>query len=309
MIWATDFEEEIVTSDAGGGGKGGGGAGGVTQTEYRYFANFAVGLAEGEITGIGRVWADGSELDLSTVTFRLYAGTETQSPDSLIVAREGADALAYRGLAYIVFERMALNPFGNRLPQLSVEVFRSSDAFPGLIRGVVPDPRLRRVLRRDSTRHTHRLRWRGARPRMCTRHLAVQTPTSRSTNCRPSCRMHARSRWSRAGSARTCAAAAARSGPRSIAADKSTSPQGWSVAGLPRATASVVSQYQGQPAYGGTPSDQPLVDRIRDLAARGLSVTLNPFVLMDIAAGNTLPNPLERIGQPAGLPLARSHHL
>ena len=51
-----------------------------TSIEYRYFANFAVALAEGPITGLGRVWADGQELDLSTVTYRLYLGSETSSP-------------------------------------------------------------------------------------------------------------------------------------------------------------------------------------------------------------------------------------
>ena len=96
--------------------------------EYRYFASFAVALAEGEITGIGRVWADGKELDLSTVTHRLYTGSDTQAPDSLIEAREGAgNAPAYRGIAYIVFERLALANFGNRIPQLSFEVHRAVD--------------------------------------------------------------------------------------------------------------------------------------------------------------------------------------
>jgi hypothetical protein len=92
----------------------------VKTTEYRYYASFAVALCEGEIAGIGRVWADGTELDLSTVTFRVHTGSETQAPDSLIEAREGADsAPAYRGVAYVVFERAALADFGNRIPQLS----------------------------------------------------------------------------------------------------------------------------------------------------------------------------------------------
>ncbi len=39
-----------------------------------------------------------------------------QAPDPLIVAKEGADnAPAYRGLAYIVFERLPLAAFGNRI--------------------------------------------------------------------------------------------------------------------------------------------------------------------------------------------------
>ena len=83
------------------------------------------------------MWADGQELDLSTVTYRLYLGSEDQLPDSLIEAKEGAgNAPAYRGIAYIVFERMALAPFGNRLPQLSFEVYRAVDAFEHSVRAV-----------------------------------------------------------------------------------------------------------------------------------------------------------------------------
>lgn len=95
-------------------------------TEYRYYASFAVALCEGRITRIGRVWADGVELDLSNVTWRLYTGTETQTPDSLIAADLGAQyAPAFRGVAYVVFQRLALAGFGNRVPQLSFEVYRS----------------------------------------------------------------------------------------------------------------------------------------------------------------------------------------
>ena len=112
IIWATHFEEEVITStQSSGGGKGGGGSQSQTvkQIEYRYFANFAVALCEGEITRIGRIWADGKELDLSQVTFRVYRGTEDQLPDSLIEAKQGAgNAPAYRGTVYIVFERLAL---------------------------------------------------------------------------------------------------------------------------------------------------------------------------------------------------------
>lgn len=141
VIWATEFEEEVVTSEAGGGGKGGSsGSGTVSQTDYRYYANFAVALAEGPLASIGRIWADGRELDLSGIAYRFYPGHEAQTPDSLIAARLGADAPAYRGVAYIVFERLALSQFGNRLPQLSFEVFRGGDPFAELIRGVVLIP-------------------------------------------------------------------------------------------------------------------------------------------------------------------------
>ena len=50
-------------------------------------------------------------------------------------------------------------------------------------------------------------------------------------------------------------------------ASKVTNPVAWKVAGETRATAYVVSQRDGRAAYGGTPSDQSVVDAIRDLNA------------------------------------------
>ena len=49
--------------------------------EYRYYANFAVALCEGEISRLGRVWADGRELDLARLIYRLYTGSEDQAAD------------------------------------------------------------------------------------------------------------------------------------------------------------------------------------------------------------------------------------
>lgn len=114
MIWATRFVETSDTSRAGAtGGKSSGNA----STTYRYAANFAVALCEGQIAFVRRIWADGKEFDLESLTMRVYRGTQDQQPDPLIVAKEGADqAPAYRGLAYVVFENMPLADFGNRVP-------------------------------------------------------------------------------------------------------------------------------------------------------------------------------------------------
>jgi hypothetical protein len=114
VIWATAFEEVKEES----------GKGGPSVTSYSYYANFAVGLCEGPIARIGRVWADGDLIDMSDVNFRLYLGTEDQAEDSLIAAKQGDTLVpAYRGTAMIVFERLPIGDYGNRLPQLSFEVF------------------------------------------------------------------------------------------------------------------------------------------------------------------------------------------
>lgn len=52
-------------------------------------------------------------------------------------------------------------------------------------------------------------------------------------------------------------------------------------------------------AYGGTPSDQSVIAAIRDAKARGLKVTLYPFIMMDVPEGNQLSSPYGGIGQPA----------
>jgi hypothetical protein len=68
-------------------------------------------------------------------------------------------------------------------------------------------------------------------------------------------------------------------------------PHEWRCNGLNRSQAHIVSYVGGNAAYGGTPDDQSVVAAIKDLKGRGLKICLTPFILMDIPAGNTLPDP------------------
>ncbi|MGD9803810.1 MAG: glycoside hydrolase/phage tail family protein [Hyphomicrobiaceae bacterium] len=304
VIWATDLEEESVTTVTGSSGSSKGMPSGsaAKRTDYRYYANFAVALCEGEITDIGRVWADGQEIDLGEHVWRLYYGTETQPPDGLIVAHEGADAApAYRGVAYIVFEHMALEAFGNRIPQLSFEVFRSVDPFAKLVRGVVmipgsgefvyaTDP-VTRTLSRVSTEPENRHTLRGGTDwQVALDQLGRLLPNARSTSLVVS--------WF--GNDLRAGACLVR--PCVDSRDKTSEPLVWSVAGLDRASAPLVSTVDGKPAYGGTPSDSTVVAAIRDLKARGHKVVLNPFILMDIPADNALDDPYTGASQQPAYP-------
>ncbi|MEO9575991.1 MAG: hypothetical protein ABJ263_02010 [Tateyamaria sp.] len=122
VIWASDFLETVTTS-GGGGGKG---APKTRETRtYSYSVSLALAVCEGEITSIGRVWADGEEISVNDLNMRVYAGAQDQLPDPLIEAIEGQGLVpAYRGTAYVVIENLALGDFGNRVPQLSFEVVR-----------------------------------------------------------------------------------------------------------------------------------------------------------------------------------------
>ncbi len=91
---------------------------------YHYYCDLAVGLCAGPIASAQRVFADGNAFDPGHVgAMRVHTGDEAQMPDPLIQAVEGVDRTpAYRGLAYVVLERLYITPYGNRLPQLTFEV-------------------------------------------------------------------------------------------------------------------------------------------------------------------------------------------
>jgi hypothetical protein len=73
--------------------------------------------------------------------------------------------------------------------------------------------------------------------------------------------------------------------------DKTTVPHAWSVAGIGRDDAYVVSATDERPNYGGTPSDESVRQAVQMLKQRGYHVTLYPFLLMDIPTGNGLADP------------------
>lgn len=140
VIWSTGLEETATTEESGGGS----GGGGSSYTTYTYKTDAAIAICEGEITGLRRIWADskliydvGESASAETLiasseraaAIRVYSGSETQDPDPLIQAIEGAaNAPAYRGVAYVVFEDLQLADFGNRLPNFQFEVTRTGVA-------------------------------------------------------------------------------------------------------------------------------------------------------------------------------------
>ena len=294
IIWATRFVEETVTSSTQSGGKFNRSSSSLTT--FAYFANFAVGLCEGAISHVGRIWADGAEIDQTNITMRVYKGSESQLPDALIEAKEGTGlAPAYRGLAYVVFEHLPIADYGNRIPQITIEVFRALGDLEPLITGMalLPgateyglDPKEVTVQAADGT--TSSLN-RTIKTGLSDWDAAIDQLKALAPNCVTVALTVA---WFgddlRAGSCQIK--------PRVDAAAKDTYRDGaataWTVGTFTRATAGLVSTTSvGQLAYGGTPSDDTVVAAILDLKARGYQVLLHPVLLMDVPAGNGLPNP------------------
>jgi hypothetical protein len=312
LIWATALEEVATTTSetTGGGGQSSGGKGGpsgspspqitTNTTTYSYYANLAVGLSEGPIGHVTRVWADGKPLDLTGITMRVYAGTDEQTADPLIVAKEGADSTpAYRGTAYVVFERLPIGNFGNRIPQLTFEVTRPVGRLEQMVRAVTLIPGTTEFGYEPSTVVQVMGPGQSAPEN---RHVdyAASDVVASLDELQALCPKLERVAIVVAWFGNDLRAGHCVLQPGVDSREKSTHGATWSVAGLDRSTARLVSRVDDRPAFGGTPSDASVVHLIQELRARGIKITLYPFVMMDIPAGNALPDPWsDAAAQPA----------
>jgi hypothetical protein len=147
IIWASRKREIANTVKQ---GKGGGG--GAESTTYTYEVDVAYLLSENPIAGVSRIWLNGElvgiqdgrlptgnwfidgVLELSGQLgngkfseFRVYTGTDTQLPDSIIEAVVGVGSTpAYRGRGYCVIKSLQLGPSG-QIPNITFEIAYSKN--------------------------------------------------------------------------------------------------------------------------------------------------------------------------------------
>jgi hypothetical protein len=147
VIWASDLIETKHKDSQG--GKGGGGQQKVVS--YTYAQNLAIGLCEGPIAGVRRIWANGRLIydrtprrddeddqsyerrmaanDALDGIMTVYDGTQVVA-DPTIESFEGVGEVpAYMDLAYVVFADLQLADYGNRAPSMLFEVYTSGAAF------------------------------------------------------------------------------------------------------------------------------------------------------------------------------------
>jgi hypothetical protein len=156
IIWAEEITEKKRRRKTKGG----------KFNEYSYSGTWAVVVADHEIDAVLKIFFDkhlvydatgaGPMSPLSSIAatltdadegddtapinlseyIRVYLGTETQEPDPRMLATVEAEhgvgsCPAYRGIAYIVFEDVPLEKFGNRIPQIAVVATDSgTEVFP-----------------------------------------------------------------------------------------------------------------------------------------------------------------------------------
>jgi hypothetical protein len=141
VIWASP-KREVATTES----QGKGGGGGTDVTNYSYFQDFAIGLADAEnmtYVGIRTIRANGkviynigADADADTriesqkvaALLTFYSGSESQMPDPTIEAAIGVGKTpAHRGLCYVVFKNFDITPYGGQSPNLQFELVQAED--------------------------------------------------------------------------------------------------------------------------------------------------------------------------------------
>ncbi|SPF76586.1 hypothetical protein ALP8811_01594 [Aliiroseovarius pelagivivens] len=303
VIWSTRFKENATTT--GGGGKGLAPPPEPEATTYSYSISLAVALCEGEITRVGRIWADGNQIEKGDLNIRVYKGSESQLPDPKIEAVKGAGkAPAYRGIAYVVIEDLDVSQFGNRVPQFSFEVFRPEQ--PNQDKEVARGTQAVALIpgTGEYAMATSKVHYNGGpgvsggsnlnNPSGKTdfvtsyRQMREEMPNCKNTALVVS--------WF--GNDLRCGSCQIQPRVEQHEMDGKSMP--WTVSGVSRGLAGLVPRDEDdRPVYGGTPSDQAVKEAIEFASRNDRKTTFYPFILMEQMEGNTLFDPWSaQIGQP-----------
>ncbi len=295
---------ESTTSSTQRGGKGGGGHK-VTQTQttvsYEYYVTLAIAICEGPIDEIIRIYADAKILDNSLLQtsqgkYNHYLGTETQAPDPIIESFMGAGNVpAYRGLAYIVLQDFPLAAFGNRIPNFSFEVKHNVRFYPAVedkVTDLVLIPGAGEFVYSPtiiSKQNTERVGYDviPSGPQIPTNMHNFDATANVNVAIDQLLRTFPNLQWialvvswfATSTDAGSCTII-----PKVEAPASTTyfTPQDWSAGGRSRSTAQMVLQFgDGTPTYGGTPSDQSVIDLLVKLKALGLKVMFYPMIFVD----------------------------
>ncbi|ACK51968.1 conserved hypothetical protein, putative phage associated protein [Methylocella silvestris BL2] len=117
IVWTGGFQSTPQYTK-----KAGKGGGGKTLSGYDYRAAFILGICEGPVYSVEKVWQGKGETDLSWLGLGLMYGATPQAPWGYVAAAYPAEALPYGGLAYAAAPAFDLGSSAT-LPPLAFEVY------------------------------------------------------------------------------------------------------------------------------------------------------------------------------------------
>lgn len=116
-----DFTAVAHTTTTTSGGKGGGGEVTQTNTEYTYMVAGCMVLGEGELAGVGKIWAGSKTTSMKAMNLTLFKGAKGQAPWGYMKSKHPSHALSYSGTGYVAGV-VNLGSSGT-LPNMNFEVY------------------------------------------------------------------------------------------------------------------------------------------------------------------------------------------
>lgn len=313
VIWATDIKEvktEKTSTQTGGGGKGGGGKTTTSQTTvtYEYFITLAIALCEGPIDEVIRVWADSKVLTEDVLSaaqgkYNVHLGDEDQLIDDIMSKYLTAGTIpAYRGMAYVVIEDFPLAEYGNRIPNFTFEIRRTAKFTPSIedkIKDMILIPGAGEFVygtniatKQDGAFIGSNFTPSGDKETINMHNYEGKADAvvaiDQMLNVLPNLEWVAVVvTWF----ATSTDAGACEIVPKvEFQGSTHVLPSDWSVAGIDRASAQVVLFIDPEtPTYGGTPSDNTVLEICAELKNRGLNVMLYPMPFVDMITPDPKP--------------------
>ncbi|BBE50909.1 hypothetical protein OYT1_ch1352 [Ferriphaselus amnicola] len=120
LIWYGNFTPIAHTTTQSAGGKGGGG-GTSSNTTYTYTTGLMIGLCEGQVAGIQRIWQGKNVMTLAQARLTQYVGAPGQAAWGFLTTSFAGQDLNYPNLAYVCSSNFDLGNSAN-LPNLSYEM-------------------------------------------------------------------------------------------------------------------------------------------------------------------------------------------
>lgn len=307
IIFASQLTETLVTKKISGTGKGGDIISAPAQKEsrYNYTVSLAIAICEGEIANIDNIYADEKIINLGDFcsSYNILKGNEEQNTDSILEALLGTgNTPAYKGLAYIVIENLNITAFNNRIPNFTFEVRSqlanndSNSKAENMLKEICLIPGSGEFV--YDTNIQRKLQGREINGKFI---QFGQEQTINSSGFRDSLEQNITDAVKSIDNlqenfpnlewvsvicgwfADSLDASTATIAPRVEYQQNSISiPDNWSVAGLNRTTAQqVIYDNNGNPLFGGTPSDSSIINLITELKSRGLKVAFYPFLFVE----------------------------
>ncbi|CAL7962966.1 conserved hypothetical protein [Alphaproteobacteria bacterium] len=298
IIWASEIKEHAATEHSTRGSKYR--KVGQNHTSYTYTVSLAIAVCEGPIASIERIWANAVLLDRNSHEIRTYKGDEEQQPDPIVEAvHKIGKTPAYRGIACVVLQDFDITAFGNTVPHFTFEVRRGSldvDSVENLIESVVVIPGsgefvydtiVQRKVVGDFVEHKKSKKFlqRGYAASINQHHTAGSANSIVSLDHLQDTLPNVNwvsvvVNWF----ADSLNAGECKIMPGVEFHDDavSTAPSIWSVAGLERNEAHLISRINDRPNYGGTISDDSFVRYLRELKKRNYNIMIYPMLLVDL---------------------------